>query len=90
MNFDQRRRTDSLVAKCGALWDWFDKRQIDRHTASLLIFWITWKITTWAMTFASAEARPGLEVAAIIGAVTAPWAAVQGAAIKFYFDSRDK
>jgi len=67
-----------------------DGRRIDQHAASILVFWVTWRITSWAMAFASSEARPGLEVAAIIAAIVAPWAAVQGAAIRFYFDSREK
>ena len=70
-------------------WDWIDQRDIDKHTLSIGILWGTVKLTEWAMVFASANAsRPGLEVAAIIGAVTAPYMALQAAAIKFHFDSR--
>ena len=70
-------------------WDWIDARQIDRHALSMGIFYGTARLTEWAMAFAaSAHERPGMEVAAIIAAVTAPYMALQAAAIKFYFDAR--
>jgi hypothetical protein len=41
------------------------------------------------MRFAEANSsKSGTEIAAIIAAVTAPYLAVQAAAIKFYFESR--
>lgn len=71
-------------------WDWVDARQIDKHVVSAAVLWGTIRVTEWAMTYASASnGRPGLEVAAIIGAVTAPYMVLQGAAIKFYFGSRE-
>jgi hypothetical protein len=70
-------------------WDWIDDRDIDKHAVSLVILYGTWAITRWAMNFAETGNRPGLEVAAIIGAVVAPYMALQGAAIKFYFAARD-
>ena len=86
-----RRSIDSLIGKCKNLWDWFDNRQIDRHIASVAIFAVTWKLTEWAMTYAALHPdKPGLEVAAIIAALTGPWSLAQAAALKFYFDSRDK
>jgi hypothetical protein len=71
------------------IWDWIDKRDIDKHVVSIVVLWGTKILTSWAMTFATAHAdKPGLEIAAIIAAVTAPYMALQAAAIKFYFDSR--
>ena len=71
------------------LWDWIDKRDIDKHGLTLGIFWGTVKLTEWAMVFAAAHAdRPGMEIAAIIAAVTAPYMALQAAAIKYYFEAR--
>jgi len=46
------------------------------------------QIVNWAMRFAEHGDRPGLEIAAIIGAVVAPYMALQGAALKWYFDAR--
>ncbi len=71
------------------IWDWVDQRQIDKHALSMGIFWGTVKLTEWAMAFASANpSRAGIEVAAVIAAVTAPYMALQAAAIKYYFESR--
>lgn len=70
-------------------WDFIDKRDIDKHTISVCIMYGTIKVTEWAMLFASMHPdKPGLEIAAIIAAVTTPYMALQAAAIKFYFDSR--
>jgi hypothetical protein len=48
----------------------------------------TIKLTDWAMSFASKSDGTGVEIAAIIASVTAPYMALQAAAIKFYFDAR--
>ena len=78
-----------MVHHLGRLWDWVDARQIDKHALSMGIFWGTVKLTEWAMVFASAHPdKPGIEIAAIIAAVTTPYMALQAAAIKFYFEAR--
>lgn len=70
-------------------WDWIDQRDIDKHVLTLCIFWGTARLTDWAMVFAAAHAaKPGMEIAAIIAAVTAPYMALQAAAIKYYFEAR--
>lgn len=69
-------------------WDWIDARDIDKHIMSVIIMYGTWEISRWAMLFATMAERPGLEVAAIIGAVIAPYMALQAAALKWYFDAR--
>lgn len=69
-------------------WDFIDERDIDKMAVSIVILLGTWDITRWAMDFALNGDRPGLEVAAIIGAVAGPYAALQAAAIKWYFDAR--
>lgn len=72
-------------------WDWIDSRDIDKHLLSLGIFYGTIKITSWAMSYASAfTTKNGVEVAAVIAAVMAPYMALQAAAVRFYFDSRSK
>lgn len=77
-----------VAARASDAWDWIDKRQIDAHVVSAIVLWGTLKITSWAMRFADQADRPGIEVAAIIGAVMVPWSALQAAAIKFVFDTR--
>lgn len=78
-----------MMRRLGQLWDWVDKRDIDKHVLSVGIFWGTVKLTEWAMVFAGAHHdKPGIETAAIIAAVTAPYMALQAAAIKFYFEAR--
>jgi hypothetical protein len=87
------RRSDDgwlcwIAARLSQAWDWIDKRDIDKHVVSLAILYGSTLILDWAMKFAEHGNRPGLEIAAIIAAVTAPYMALQTAAIKFYFDSR--
>lgn len=70
-------------------WDWIDKRDIDKHAVSLAILYGTVKVTSWAMSYASAfTTKSGLEVAAVIAAVSGPYMALQAAAIAFYFKAR--
>ncbi len=66
-------------------WDWVDQREVDKHLVSMAILWGTVKVTEWAMAFAAAHP----ENYAAIAAVTAPYCALQAAAIKFYFDNRN-
>lgn len=85
----QRRTTDNPFSMLVRLWDWIDRRQIDAHVVAAIILIGSIKLLTWAMNFANANpGKSGLEVAAIIGAVMVPWSALQAAAIKFYFDTR--
>lgn len=70
-------------------WDWIDERQIDKHGVSLVVLYGTVTITRWAMSFGESSARPGLEIAAIIAAVTTPYSLLQAAAIAFYFKARN-
>jgi hypothetical protein len=85
---DARRSTDTWVGKLSAFWNWVDARDIDKHTVSLLILWGTIDLTRWAQHFAENGNRPGLEIAAIIASVIAPYMALQTAAIAFYFRAR--
>lgn len=78
-----------ILKTLGQIWDWVDKRDIDKHLVSVCIMYGTIRVTEWAMAFTSLHPdKPGLETAAIIAAVTAPYMALQAAAIKFYFDAR--
>lgn len=82
-----RRRSEDagLITR---FYDWIDQRQVDKHAVSLVILTGTIMVTNWAMRFAENGNRPGLEIAAIIAAVTGPYSALQAAAIAFYFKAR--
>lgn len=92
----RRRATDAgflcwLALRAGQFWDWIDRRQIDAYAVSFAILFGTIKITDWAMDFIDAHPDiDGLKAAAIIGAIMGPWSLLQGAAIKFLFDARQK
>jgi hypothetical protein len=91
----RRRATDGgwlcwVAARASQAWDWVDRRQIDAHVVSIVVLLGSIRITSWAMQFAEEGNRPGIEVAAIIGAVMIPWSALQAAAIKFTFETRTK
>lgn len=78
-----------MIKWFGLLWDWIDKRDIDKHALSLGVFYGTVTVTKWAMLFAASHpTRAGVEIAAIIAAVCAPYMALQAAALKYYFESR--
>jgi len=78
-----------MMRLLGQVWDFIDKRDIDKHLLSMGVFWGTMKITGWAMQYAAAHAdKPGMEIAAIIAAVGAPYMALQAAALKYYFEAR--
>lgn len=90
----RRRRGDDgilclIALRASQFWDFIDKRDIDKHAVSLAILFGTVKVTTWGMHFAEQFSwRPGVELAAIIAAVLAPYMALQAAALGFYFKSR--
>ena len=77
-----------IATRFGQFWDFVDKRQIDAHILSLAIFYGTIRMAEWSMEFAWTSTRPGMEVGVIIASITAPWSALQAAAIKFFFDAR--
>lgn len=82
------RRRAGIWGAVGRFWDWVDDRDVDKHTISVAILSGTVFTTHWAMKYAEHADRPGLEVAAIIAAVLAPYSALQAAAISFYFRAR--
>ena len=86
----ERRETDGWMGIVVKFFDWVDRRDIDKHAVSIVILYGTAILTKWAMHYAEQGNRPGLEVAAIIAAVTAPYMALQAAAIGFYFRSRSQ
>ena len=89
MTIDEPRRRSEDDGWVTRAWDWIDERDIDKHFVSLAILYGTVRIKEWAMGYASADTdKSGLEVAAVIAAVSAPYMALQAAAIAFYFKAR--
>ncbi len=91
---EQRRVDDrGLLCRtariCSLGWDWIDKRQIVERFVSLAVLFGTVKITAWAMFYAETHGeKSGVEAAAIIASVGAPYMALQAAAIAFMFRAR--
>lgn len=50
--------------------------------------WAVWKVTAWGMWFATDNTRNGMEIAAIVTAVTAPVVALLGYVFKTYAESK--
>lgn len=72
-------------------WAWLEQKNfISIHAAMLYVTtWMTWEVTVqaWRYAFATAD-RSGIEAAAVIGAVTVPFAALQGFVFRVYSESR--
>jgi uncharacterized membrane protein len=80
-----------MAATAGQLWDWFEKRNIDKHIGAIAIFGITVMITNWAMGYANAHPeKSGVDIGAIIASLTAPWSFAQTFALKYWFESVSK
>ncbi len=82
------RYTCWLATRLSEMWDWIDSRDLDKHAVSVVVLTGTWNITNWAMQFAETGSRPAAETAMIIAAVSAPYLALQAAAIAWYFKAR--
>ena len=78
-----------IAARGREFWDFIDKRQIDKHIVSVTILYGTVIVMQWAMGFAAENdhgVMTGVDMAAVIAAVTAPYMALQAVALKWYFD----
>lgn len=73
-----------------ALWDWIDSRRVVRRVVLFITLWMTWQAFTWAGVFAMTTDKPGIDVAAIIAAVTAPISILQGYVFQVYAKGRDE
>jgi hypothetical protein len=66
-----------------------DKGAWFRRFYVILATFLTWKTTLWCFAYATANAqRPGLDVAAVITAVSAVPGVITAHAFKMYLDSR--
>ena len=71
------------------IWDWVDRRDIDKHLVSMFTIFLGYVVIKWSMGYAEANAtKPGIDIAAILGAINAPYMALQAVVLRFYFDSR--
>lgn len=74
---------------------WADSRNLVSVRATVLgvTVWMTWRVTVWAFDLTRLwmlTDKPGIEVAAVIAAVTAPFAALQVFAFRSYLGASDK
>lgn len=71
-----------------AFWDWVDSRGIVRRIVLAVAIYMTWAVSVWAMQFVAGCTRSGIDMAAIIAAVTAPVTMFGGYVFKAYIESR--
>ena len=73
------------------VWDWIESRNVDKHAVTMFTLYYMVYLIMWAERFAAANSsKSGLEVAAIIAAVHAPYMALQTFGLRFYFNDRPK
>ena len=91
---EQRRLGDggfwcALALRLSQLWQFIDDRDIDKHAMAWAVFYVTLELLHWTLNFVWVyPEKPGLEVAAIVGAIMATWTPVQAIVIKWYFEAR--
>lgn len=69
-------------------WDWVDNRAVVRRVVLIFTLYMTWYGVHKAWIFAATSTFDGLGTAAVIAAVLAPIAALQGAAFANYTKGR--
>ena len=69
-------------------WDWVDSRAVVRRLILLFTLYMTWLVTHQAWLFAHNSGYDGVGTAAIIAAIMAPTAALQGFAFSAYTKGR--
>jgi hypothetical protein len=65
-----------------------DKGQVARTVMLYTTLYMTYDSYRWAVAFVASSPRPGIELAAIIGAVLAAVSGLQGYVFKAYIDGR--
>ena len=78
------RSANVVYRAVGNFLDFIDQRQIIRRFVLITALWMAVKSAEWTWDFGYYSSRPGLEVAAIIGAMWTPMAALLGMLVKFY------
>jgi hypothetical protein len=79
-----------ITAKSGmiGLLDFIDNRAVIRRLVLLFTLYMTWLVTHKAWVFASTSSFDGVGTAAVIAAIMAPTAALQGFAFSAYLSGR--
>lgn len=74
------------------LFEWLETRLDDggwvRRSYLVVATGMTWRFVEWSMVFAEKSARPGADVAMIIGAIGVPLSAITTFAFSEYLKSR--
>lgn len=83
----RRRASDGWVGKLGMFWDFLDRRGVIQIAVLGVAIWMTWRVSIWAMGYAEESERPGIDIAAVIAAVTGPVTVFGGFIFKAYVDS---
>lgn len=65
-----------------------DKYGVVRRIVLIVAIWMTWNVSVWAMGYVTTSPRPGIDLAAIIAAVTAPVTMFATYVFKAYLESR--
>lgn len=87
--FEPPHQVSKILATMSAFWDWFDKRDVDKHMVAIGSLLVTYQVVRWSMHYAEIEsARPGSDIALVLGAIGVPLMTLQTAVIKWYFESR--
>jgi hypothetical protein len=73
------------------LVSWADRRHLISVRSAVVgaTFWLVWDVTARSFAYAHAAAAPSLELAAVIGANTAPVSLLAGAVFRFYMAAKD-
>lgn len=86
---DERRFWCRIAIRATQVWDFIDNRQIDVHAMAWSVFAMTGYVVYWSMEFVWQHPdKPGLEVAAIVGAVNLPITPVLAKVVDWYFNAR--
>ena len=79
---------NQIISALEAFQDWIDSRAVIRRTVLFFTLFMTYYGVATAWKFASASPFDGVGTAAVIAAVLAPIAALQGIAFQNYTGSR--
>ena len=72
-------------------WDFVEERDIDEKLVCIAIFYGSFDVIRWAFRFAEkVDNQPGLEVAAIIGAITLPLTYILPKTLEFFFRNKSQ
>lgn len=71
------------------LWDFIDKRDIDKHLMAWATFYITIYLVDWTLDYIYQHPeKSGAELGMVVAAYMVPWNLTQAVVIKWYYESR--